>query len=236
MSFPWTDWQFWVVTAICLAAAYFVVRPLLPWCRDDLEGWLRRRDLAWREDASNLDPRHLRNRVRHEVLPALEPPPEATLRAGFDLVAVTGKAADLDITVGDWVLLAPDELVVRQRLARQGLFQRRAGLLTVKVKVNDFFGFDLGLVDTGLQQQGQVGGIDDEGAGGAVPYPGAEPHEDLEEGQGIADARHVVEPDRLIGQKRRGNDRQRGVLVTRRAVPARYLLPSPDEETTHSSP
>jgi len=49
-----------------------VVRPLLPWCRADLEGWLRRRDLTWREDASNLDPRHLRNRVRHEVLPALE--------------------------------------------------------------------------------------------------------------------------------------------------------------------
>ncbi len=49
-----------------------VVRPLLPWSREEIEAWLRDEGLTWREDASNRDPRHLRNRVRHEVLPALE--------------------------------------------------------------------------------------------------------------------------------------------------------------------
>jgi len=49
-----------------------VIRPLLPWSRNEIEAWLRERGLAWREDASNRDPRHLRNRVRHEVLPSLE--------------------------------------------------------------------------------------------------------------------------------------------------------------------
>lgn len=28
--FPWTDWQFWVVTALALAALYYLARPFLP--------------------------------------------------------------------------------------------------------------------------------------------------------------------------------------------------------------
>ena len=27
---PWGDWQFWVVTALFIAAMYFVIRPFLP--------------------------------------------------------------------------------------------------------------------------------------------------------------------------------------------------------------
>ncbi len=49
-----------------------VVRPLLPWSRADLVHWLESHGLGWREDSSNRDLTHLRNRVRHEVLPALE--------------------------------------------------------------------------------------------------------------------------------------------------------------------
>ncbi|MBT8081998.1 MAG: ribosome small subunit-dependent GTPase A [Gammaproteobacteria bacterium] len=46
--------------------------------------------------------------------------------AGQESIALTGKAAALDITVGDWVVLEPAEPVVRRRLERQSLFQRRA--------------------------------------------------------------------------------------------------------------
>jgi ribosome biogenesis GTPase len=46
--------------------------------------------------------------------------------AGQESVALTGKAAALGVTVGDWVVLEPAEPVVRQRLDRQSLFQRRA--------------------------------------------------------------------------------------------------------------
>jgi len=46
-------------------------RPMLAAWRSDVEAWLHQHDLEWREDASNRDPRFLRNRVRHELLPLL---------------------------------------------------------------------------------------------------------------------------------------------------------------------
>jgi tRNA(Ile)-lysidine synthase len=48
-----------------------IIRPLLAWGREDIIRWLGGRDIKWVEDSSNLDLDHLRNRVRHEVLPAL---------------------------------------------------------------------------------------------------------------------------------------------------------------------
>ena len=49
-----------------------VLRPLLGVSREDVLVHLRERGLAWREDASNADTTHRRNRVRHELLPYLE--------------------------------------------------------------------------------------------------------------------------------------------------------------------
>lgn len=49
-----------------------VVRPLLPFRRAELRELLRSEGTPWREDASNLDERFARNRVRHRVLPELE--------------------------------------------------------------------------------------------------------------------------------------------------------------------
>ena len=49
-----------------------LIRPLLPWSHDDLCSWLADQGATWREDSSNSSPNHLRNRVRHEVLPILE--------------------------------------------------------------------------------------------------------------------------------------------------------------------
>jgi tRNA(Ile)-lysidine synthase len=49
-----------------------VVRPLLAVSRQEVLDYLRERGLAWREDPSNLDAAHRRNRVRHELLPYLE--------------------------------------------------------------------------------------------------------------------------------------------------------------------
>lgn len=48
-----------------------VVRPLLDLTRADVLAYLGARGLPWVEDASNDDPRFLRNRLRHEVLPLL---------------------------------------------------------------------------------------------------------------------------------------------------------------------
>ena len=49
-----------------------VVRPLLPLARSECEAVCREAGLQWREDPSNADPRHRRNRVRRELVPLLE--------------------------------------------------------------------------------------------------------------------------------------------------------------------
>ena len=49
-----------------------IVRPLLGVTRAEVMNYLRERRLRPRQDPSNTDPAHLRNRVRHELLPLLE--------------------------------------------------------------------------------------------------------------------------------------------------------------------
>lgn len=49
-----------------------IVRPLLTVSRCEVERYLVELGQAWREDASNQDLRHTRNRVRHRLLPLLE--------------------------------------------------------------------------------------------------------------------------------------------------------------------
>ncbi len=48
-----------------------VVRPLLELNRSEIECWLRKRNMAWREDETNQDRSYARNRLRHEILPLL---------------------------------------------------------------------------------------------------------------------------------------------------------------------
>ncbi len=48
-----------------------IVRPLLELDRAEIESWLRARNIAWREDATNQDRTYARNRLRHEILPLL---------------------------------------------------------------------------------------------------------------------------------------------------------------------
>ena len=46
-----------------------LIRPLIETRRIVIEAHLRARGLAWAEDPSNRDPRFLRNRIRHDLLP-----------------------------------------------------------------------------------------------------------------------------------------------------------------------
>lgn len=48
-----------------------IVRPLLGVDRAEVEAFLRQRGIAWREDSSNSDRSFARNRIRHDLLPAL---------------------------------------------------------------------------------------------------------------------------------------------------------------------
>ncbi|MCB0382986.1 MAG: tRNA lysidine(34) synthetase TilS, partial [Psychroserpens sp.] len=49
-----------------------IVRPLLPFSREQLEQYAQKHDLNWREDSSNASDKYLRNKLRHDVIPQLK--------------------------------------------------------------------------------------------------------------------------------------------------------------------
>src|SRR5712671_1891351 len=58
-----------------IAAAHkskHLVRPLLTTSRREVEAYLKDKGQCWREDSTNLDLGHTRNRIRHTLLPLLE--------------------------------------------------------------------------------------------------------------------------------------------------------------------
>lgn len=48
-----------------------IVRPLLPFTRNDIESYAKEKNIQWREDGSNASNKYLRNRIRHDVMPVL---------------------------------------------------------------------------------------------------------------------------------------------------------------------
>ncbi len=49
-----------------------IVRPLLPFSRQDIEDYSKEKNLIWREDSSNFTRKYLRNKLRHQVVPVLK--------------------------------------------------------------------------------------------------------------------------------------------------------------------
>ncbi len=49
-----------------------IIRPLLHISRETIDDYVRTNAIVFREDASNADAAHTRNRLRHDVLPAIE--------------------------------------------------------------------------------------------------------------------------------------------------------------------
>uniref|UniRef100_UPI004049DAF0 tRNA lysidine(34) synthetase TilS n=1 Tax=Gelidibacter sp. TaxID=2018083 RepID=UPI004049DAF0 len=49
-----------------------IVRPLLPFSREQIESYAKENKLKWREDSSNASNKYLRNQLRHEVIPVLK--------------------------------------------------------------------------------------------------------------------------------------------------------------------
>ena len=73
------------------------VRPLLPFRRSEVEAYAAANGVPHREDPTNRDPRWTRNRLRHEVLPALEaavPGAAASLAALADTSRLESAALD----------------------------------------------------------------------------------------------------------------------------------------------
>lgn len=79
-----------------------ILRPLLPFRRAEVEAYAAAHDVPHREDPTNRDPRWTRNRIRHEILPALE---AAVPGAAAALAALAGtsraESAALDLLLDE---------------------------------------------------------------------------------------------------------------------------------------
>lgn len=95
-----------------------IIRPLLPISHADTLAYCHAHNLAFVEDLSNADPRFLRNRIRHELVPLLE-----TMNAGIRETLVRSAevmrvdaawlAAQVDLR---WSEVVADEQPIRIRL------------------------------------------------------------------------------------------------------------------------
>lgn len=56
----------------------YVVRPLLPFSRLEIEDFATENQIQWREDSSNASDKYLRNKIRHSIVPLLK-----EMNAGF---------------------------------------------------------------------------------------------------------------------------------------------------------
>jgi tRNA(Ile)-lysidine synthase len=74
--------------------AKHLVRPLLTTSRTEIEAYLKALGQPWLQDASNLDIRHTRNRVRHMLLPLLEQDFNPAIRQTLADLAELAQAED----------------------------------------------------------------------------------------------------------------------------------------------
>ena len=79
-----------------------IARPLLGTWREEIDAYISKHQLAFREDASNTDPRHTRNRMRHEIIPAIE----RTL--GRDIRRAVWRAAEILRDEDDFLAARPE--------------------------------------------------------------------------------------------------------------------------------
>jgi len=104
-----------------------LLRPLLSVSRSEVEAHLRRRGLPWREDPTNRDPAHRRNRVRLELLPYLQARFNPRLRESL------ARTASLLADEAAYLAAQAEALLLRIGRAEDGsVVLRRAGLAQAK--------------------------------------------------------------------------------------------------------
>lgn len=100
-----------------------ILRPLLTCPRSELREWLANRGLTWVEDASNQDPRYLRNLLRGELWPRLTALNPRLVEALGRTALVLRDEEDYwrDLTGRHWREIASEESPDRVSLNRQAL-------------------------------------------------------------------------------------------------------------------
>jgi tRNA(Ile)-lysidine synthase len=165
-----------------------VVRPLLGVTREETAAYCTERGLTWREDPSNASPAYARNRVRHQLLPALRSlHPAAERNVLATLALMRDEAAVLDAAVDGALTDAGGELArlaaLEPALARLCL-QRLADLAApglgsaIGARAEEILGLGAGGGSAALDLGGGLRAVVEYGRlrmehGPAAPVPGA---------------------------------------------------------------
>jgi tRNA(Ile)-lysidine synthase len=100
-----------------------IIRPLLCVSHADTLAYCQQHDLMPLEDASNTDPRFLRNRIRHELLPLLEslnPGIRATLLRNAEVMGVDAEWIEQQVDM-HWPTVVVEEKKDAHQLSRRAL-------------------------------------------------------------------------------------------------------------------
>ncbi len=119
-----------------------IARPLLAIWREEIDAYIAAHRLAFREDVSNLDPRFTRNRLRHEVIPALSAAFGRDVRRSVWRAAEILRDEDEYLGTLPGVLQLPAELSVRELREQPIALQRRLIHRWLKAGGISLVGFD----------------------------------------------------------------------------------------------
>jgi tRNA(Ile)-lysidine synthase len=142
-----------------------LVRPLLTSTREETAAHCRARGLDWREDPTNDDPAFARNRVRHQLLPALRSlHPAAEANVLRTLALLRDEAAVLDDVVDAALRDAGDPPRIEALRAlppalRRLAVQRLAGRTPVGERTEEILALgDGGALDVGAGLRAEIAG------------------------------------------------------------------------------
>lgn len=120
-----------------------ISRPLLGTWREEIDVYVARHRLTFREDPSNTDPQHTRNRLRHEIIPFLEKAFGREVRRAIWRTAEILRAEDELLSSRANAHVLPPELDVSAVQAQPLALQRR--LLQAWLRAQ-------GIADVGFQE------------------------------------------------------------------------------------
>jgi tRNA(Ile)-lysidine synthase len=107
--------------------AWEIIRPLLTFTRAEIRAWAATHDVKFNEDASNASPDYLRNRLRHELLPAARTTMQRDVTEALGRLAIMSQADDEYLTAAAAERFPPLETLSPQALLAAPLaLQRRA--------------------------------------------------------------------------------------------------------------
>ena len=127
-----------------------IARPLLGMWREEIDAFIAEHALPFREDASNTDPRHTRNRLRHEIIPAIE-------RAlGRDIRRAVWRAAEILRDEDDFLAARPELRDIPETLETTAL---RAQPVALQRRIIHAWLKSQGVADVGFAEVESVRGL-----------------------------------------------------------------------------